>query len=357
MINRCGVSLGASAIIDRNTGADISGAPVSKPTAVTRWGILGLGNIAKAFAQGLAHAPGARLMACASRDGAKAQAFGEQWKIPRRHPSYEALARDPQVDAVYVATPHPMHREACLLCIEHGKAVLCEKPMGISAKDEAIVIDAARKKGVLLMEALWSRFLPHVIQAKALAASGAIGEPRLLQADFGFRCGGDPASRLMDPALAGGGLLDVGIYPVSLAHLFFGKPVDARATAHLGATGVDEQAGMLLRFGGGELAVLSCAVRTNSPQEALLLGTAGSLRLHAPWWRPSRLTLSQPGKDPVVIEPPHAGNGYSHEAMEFAHCLALGLKESPLLPLSESLSVMETLDTLRDQIGLRYPME
>jgi predicted dehydrogenase len=322
-----------------------------------RWGILGLGNIARAFAEGLRHVPGARLEACASRDQGKADGFGEKWDVPRRHGSYEALAADPDIDAIYVATPHPLHREACLLCIERGKAVLCEKPMGINVRDERAIVEAARRKGVLLMDAMWSRFLPHVARARELVAAGAIGDARLLQADFGFRCGGDPASRLMDPSLAGGGLLDVGIYPVSLAHLFFGKPVDVQGTAHLGATGVDEQAGMLLRFGGGEIAVLSCAVRTSTPQEALLVGTAGSIRMHAPWWRPSRLTLSGQGKEPVVIETPHVGNGYSHEAIEFGRCLSAGLRESPIMPLDESLAVMGTLDAVRRQIGLRYPME
>ncbi|HEY3378296.1 MAG TPA: Gfo/Idh/MocA family oxidoreductase [Armatimonadota bacterium] len=324
---------------------------------IVRWGILGLGGIAGAFAEGLTAVPDARLIACGSRSVEKAEAFGEKWQVPHRHGSYAALAADPEVDAIYIATPHPMHAEDALLCLAQGKAVLCEKPFTVNAREASLVIDAAGRAECLLMEAMWSRFLPHVVAARELVASGAIGEPRLLQADFGFRGAWNPESRLLNPALAGGGLLDVGVYVVSLAQMFFGAPSAVTGLAHLGETGVDEQAGMVLSFTGGRLAILSCAVRTATAQEAVIYGTEGSLRLHGSWWRPSHLTLSVTGKDEQQIEPAAVGNGYNYEAEEFGRCLRAGLRESPMLPLSDTLTVMQTLDTLRAQWGLKYPTE
>ena len=322
-----------------------------------RWGILGLGRIAGVFAEGLKHVPGSTLVACGSRGPQKAEEFGAKWSVPRRHASYAALAADPEVDAIYIATPHPLHRENCLLCLEHGKAVLCEKPFAVNAAEAAEVLAAARRHNLLLMEAMWSRFLPHLVQVRDLIAGGAIGEPRLLQADFAFRAGWNPDGRLLNPQLAGGGLLDVGVYNVNLAHMVFGVPQRVMGTAHLGETGVDEQAGMLLQFAAGRLAVLSCGVRTSTPQEAFIAGTEGRIRIHTPWWRPSRLTVSIPGKGDTEYAPAIVGNGYNYEALEFGRCLRAGLTESPVMPWAESLAVMQTLDALRAQFGLSYPME
>lgn len=322
-----------------------------------RWGILGPGNIAHAFAEGLTAVPDAELLACASRTQEHAAAFGEKWQVPRCYGSYEELVADPDVDAIYIATPHPMHYEHTLLCLQYGKAVLCEKPFTVNARETEAIIAAARSAQRLVMEAMWSRFLPHVRQAEQLVQEGAIGDVRLLQADFAFRCGWDLHSRLLDPALAGGGLLDVGVYTVSLAQLFFGTPVAVAGQAHLGETGVDEQAVMALAYPEGRLASLCCGVRTNSPHEALIMGTDGCIRLHSPWWRPSALTLSVYGQDDKRIEPAITGNGYNYQAIEFGRCLREGLTESPLRPLDETLAVMRTLDTLRAQWGLVYPME
>ncbi len=325
--------------------------------AKIRWGILGLGGIANAFAEGLKAVPGAELVACGSRSREKAEAFGVKWNVRRRHSSYEALAADPEVDAIYIATPHPMHKENCLLCLGAGKPVLCEKPFTINFAEAAEIITCARSRKVLLMEAMWTRFLPHIGKVREIIASGAIGEVRMLQADFGFRGGADPAGRLLNPLLGGGGLLDVGVYTVSLAHLLFGVPVDMKAAAHIGETGVDEAAVMLLSFPGGRLASLMCGVRTHMPQEALILGSEGRIKINSPWWRPSSLTVFRAGKDEENIAPPAVGNGYNYEAAEFGRCLAEGLSESPVMPLDESLAVMRTLDALRRQFELVYPME
>ena len=329
---------------------------MARETKEIRWGILGPGSIANAFAEGLKSVPGARLVACGSRSREKAEAFGAKWNVPRRHAGYDELARDPDVDAIYVATPHPFHAENAIRCLEAGKAVLCEKPFTINAAQAERVVAVARVRKRFLMEAIWSRFLPHVVEARRVVASGRIGEVRMVCADFGFRCGWDPASRLLDPALGGGALLDVGIYTVSLAAMFLGTPTEIRALAHLGETGVDEQAAMLFGYPGGALAVLSTAVRTNTPQEATIIGTEGRVRLHAPWWRPSKLTVSAGGAD-ETSEPPKVGNGYNYEAVEVARCLREGLLESPTIPLEETLAIMKTLDRIREQFGLRYPME
>jgi len=322
-----------------------------------RWGIVGLGGIARAFAEGLGAIDDAELVACASRSEDKTNAFAEKWNVPHAHVGYEALARDPDVDAVYVATAHPFHKDNTILCLENGKAVLCEKPFTVNAREAEAVISVARAGKVFLMEAIWSRFLPHVRKAVEIIDAGTIGEVRMLQADFAFRSGWNPEGRLLNPALAGGGLLDVGIYTVSLASMLFGgAPNEIRSLSHIGETGVDEQAAMLFGYDGGALAVLSCGVRVSSPHEVTIMGTEGRIRLHAPWWRPSKLTLTtKDGDEP--IEPPHTGNGYNYEAIEVGRCLREGLLESPIVTLDETLSIMKTLDEIRGQWGLTYPME
>ena len=321
-----------------------------------RWGILGPGNIARKFAEGLAHAEAAELVAVGSRSRDKADAFGEAFDIPHRHASYEALADDADVDAIYVATPHPMHRPNSILCLEAGKAVLCEKPFTVNAAEAREVIAAAREKGVFLMEAMWSRFLPAMVTLREMLAAGAIGEVRMILGDFGFRCGWDPAGRLLDPALAGGGLLDVGVYPISLASMILGAPVGVAGAAHIGETGVDEQAGMVLTCAGGALAVLATGVRTSTPHEAWILGTDGKIHLHAGWWRGSRITVYK-GSDTEDTDVPAVGNGYNYEADEVARCVAAGKTESGVMPLDETVSIMETMDALRAVWGLKYPME
>jgi predicted dehydrogenase len=326
-------------------------------TDTIRWGILGLGNIAHAFAGGIGALPDAEVIACGSRTAEKAEAFGEKWGIPHRHGSYAALAADPDVDAIYIATPHPMHLEDSLLALAHGKPVLCEKPFTVNAAGTEAIIAAAQQADRLVMEAMWTRFLPHVRKTEELIAAGAIGEVRMIQADFSFRGGWDPQSRLLNPALGGGGLLDVGVYVLSLAHLLLGAPTTITGVATIGETGVDEQAVMSLGFADGRLAALSCGVRTSSPHEVLILGTEGRIKMQPLWWRPSHLTLSQSGKPDEVIETPAVGNGYNYQAEEFGRCLRAGLRESPLRPLADTLAVMRTMDTLRAQWGLVYPME
>ncbi|MBK9709935.1 MAG: Gfo/Idh/MocA family oxidoreductase [Kouleothrix sp.] len=322
-----------------------------------RWGILGTGRIAGVFAEGLAGLDDAELVAVGSRSAESAAAFGERYAVPRRHASYAALAHDPGVDVVYVATPHTLHRENTLLCLGSGKPVLCEKPFAINAAEAASMIAAARERGLFLMEAIWTRFLPHIVRLRELLAAGALGELRMLRADFSFRTEVDPRSRLFDPALGGGALLDVGIYPVSLASMLFGRPERIASMADLGTTGVDEQAALIFGYSNGRMAVLTTATRTEAPHEALLLGTEGMIRLHHAWWRPTTMTLSADGRPDEQIDVPASGNGYGYESAEVMRCLRAGLRESDTIPLDETLAIMRTLDEVRAQWGLRYPSE
>lgn len=325
--------------------------------AIIRWGILGTGAIAHTFAQGLRALPDAQLMAVGSRTQAAADRFGEAFGVPHRHGSYEALARDPEVDVIYVATPHPWHMENSLLCLDAGKAVLCEKPFTINADQARRVIQQAREKGLLLVEAMWTRFTPAMQAVRERIAQGAIGEVRMVGADFGFRAPLDPQGRLFDLALGGGSLLDIGVYPISLASMLLGKPNRIASLAHLGQTGADEQAAIILGFPDGQLAVLSSAIRTQTPWEAFIAGTEGLIKIPADWWRPQRFSILTEGKPEQVFEYPFTGNGYNYEAAETMRCLRAGLLESPIMPLDETLAIMETMDAIRAQWGLVYPGE
>lgn len=326
-------------------------------TEAIRWGILGTGSIAEKFATGLASTPGAMIAAVGSRTQARAEEFAARFDIPRRYATYEALVADPAVDVIYVATPHTRHRDNTILCLEAGKAVLCEKPFALNAGQAAQMIATARAKGLFLMEAMWSRYYPAMVRARELLAAGAIGEPRILQADLGFRATVKPASRLFNPTLGGGALLDIGVYPVSLASMVFGTPSAIASHAHFGETGVDEQNAMTFRYSGGQLAVLSSAIRTQTPHEATIMGTEGMLRIGPDWHKPNRVSLTKPGQAEEIMSLPFEGNGYNYEASEVMNCLRAGKLESAIMPLDETLAIVQTLDTLRAQWGLRYPGE
>ena len=321
-----------------------------------RWGILGPGAIANAFADGLKAVPGAELLACASRDPDRAKAFADRHGIPRRHAGYDALAADPDVDAVYVATPHPFHAAHAMMCLDAGKAVLGEKPFALNAREAEAMAACARKRGVFLMEAMWTRFLPHITEARRLLAEGRIGCPMLWRADFAFRAGPDPEGRLLNPRLGGGGLLDVGVYTVSLASFFLGPIAHIAAQAKLGPTGVDMAASLCTRHEGGALGSLACGVGVSMPQTAALFGENGRIEFPEPWWRPSALVVHANGSS-EEIRPPLAGNGYNCQAEEVHRCLREGLRESPVMPLDESIAVLRALDDARRQIGLAYPGE
>jgi len=323
-----------------------------------RWGILGCGSIAGTFAAALSFIKDAELVAVGSRSTEKAKEFGDKFNIRRRHGSYQKLADDEDVDIIYVATPHNLHCENTIMCLEAGKAVLCEKAFAANAAQARAMIDCARTKKLFLMEAMWTRFLPIMCKVRQLLAEDAIGDMRMLAADFGFRCpDGSEKTRLLNPDLAGGALLDVGIYPLSLSSMLFGSPRKIHSDAHLGKTGVDEQAAVILGFDKGRLAIMYAAVRTESPHEATIMGTKGMIRLHRSWWSGNKLTLVRTGKDDQFIELPSHSSGYVYE-IEAAHqALHKGLLETDVMPLDESLAIMQTMDAIRKQWGFKYPFE
>jgi len=323
-----------------------------------RWGIIGTGFIAKKFAEALQILPDAELVAVGSRAADTAKKFAKAFHIPHQHSSYDKLANNPDVDVVYIATPHPFHMENTILCLKAGKAVLCEKPFAVNASQAQQMTDVARTEKLFLMEAMWTRFLPIIMKVREWLGQGLIGPVRFLQADFGFRCDWKPQDRLLNPELAGGALLDVGVYTVALASMVFaGPPTKITGMAHLGQTGIDEQSAMVLGYQDGQLAVLSCAIRTQTLQKAVIVGTKGMIRIHSPFWSATTATILIEDKEDETIKIPHECNGFEYEAREVMQCLLAGKLESDYLPLDETLSIVKTMDEIRAQWGLKYPME
>lgn len=320
-----------------------------------RWGILGPGKIANKFATGLQAAPGAEIHAIGSRSRERADAFADAFNAPRRHDSYDALAADPEVDVIYVATTHPQHMDATLLCLDHGKAVLCEKPFAMNHRQAERMVAFARDRKLFLMEAMWTRFRPAIRKAFELIEDGAIGTPELLQVAVGWGSPFDLSSRLFSKELGGGILLDGGIYPISLASHFLGEP-DAIATlGHMAPSGVDDQGGVIFSYESGAMASIVFSSRVTPHAIATLVGTEGRIELHEDWHKPEGLTLRR--KDGTAVDHDFTlseGNGYQYEAMHVMDCLRAGKTESDIMPLDETLSLMKTLDTIREQWGLTY---
>jgi len=321
-----------------------------------RWGILAPGAISHKFTKGLQTIPHAALYAVGSRSLERADAFAKQYGFEKAYGSYQELVNDPLVDIIYVATPHPQHEEATILCLNHGKAVICEKPFAVNARQAERMIRCAREKGVFLMEAMWTRFLPTVLKTRELIADGAIGDVRVVCADFGFRANVDPQGRLFAPACGGGSLLDVGVYNISFCSMIFGEqPEKVRSHMAIGSTGVDEETSILLGYKGGQSALLNSAIRLNTPHEAKIFATEGRIELPS-YWNGSAVKLyNADGMQEFLL--PYAASGYQFEALEAMRCLDEGLLESPMMPLEESLDIMRTLDLIRRDNQLRYPCD
>ncbi len=322
-----------------------------------RWGILAPGAISGAFAAALQVAEGAELAAVGSRDLVRARAFAEKYGVSRAHGSYAQLAADPEVDAIYIATPHAFHERDTLVCLGEGKHVLCEKPLAINADEARRMIFAARDHDRLLMEAMWTRFLPSLEKVRTLIAAGAIGVPRTLTADFGFQAADDPTGRLFNPDLGGGALLDLGVYPVSLAHWLFGDPVEIHGTANLGPTGVDDDSAILLRHRGGEITLAFMSFRVETPRTATIQGTEGWIRLQQPWWGASQITVGIKDRPEETVDFALRGQGYTHMAEAFMDLIREGRRDSEVISHKQSLAIMETMDTLRRMWGHKYPLE
>lgn len=323
-------------------------------TKTINWGIIGLGKIAHKFAQDLAQVKDARLLAVASTSSGRAQDFATTYGAPHAYGSYEGILECPDLDVVYIATPHNLHYSSTLLCLNKGIAVLCEKPFAIHARQAAEMIETARAQDTFLMEALWTRFLPVTEKALELIESGAIGEVLSVKADFGFKAVFEPRSRLYDPVLGGGALLDIGIYPLFLAQLLLGKPASIKALAHIGPTGVDEETGVILQYAGGQMAHLHASIRSKTKTEAFIYGELGAIHIHTRWHESTALTLLKHEQRPLDFAFPMRGRGYNFEAQEVVHCLQEGLKESQRWPLKSTQSLMELLDAIRREAGIVY---
>jgi len=328
-----------------------AGAPV-------RWGIIGTGKIAAKFAADLAFAPGAKLIAVGSRGQASADAFGDQFSIPTRHGSYEDLANDPNVDAVYVATPHPAHHDATILCLNAGKHVLCEKAFAMNAAEACEMIEAAKTNNRFLMEAMWIRFRPIMYKIREIIAAGTLGEIQLVTANIGWKSSFDPEFRLYKPALGGGALLDGGVYPVSFASMVLGAPDQVTGVATLGESNVDENASIALRHPSGAVAALGVTIRANPVSLGMIVGDKGTILIDHDWHKAETFTLLVPGQEPQSFDYTLTeGLGYQFEAIEVMRCLREGLTESPVMPLGESLTIMQTMESLLRQWGVKYPSD
>ncbi|OEZ99725.1 Gfo/Idh/MocA family protein [Duganella sp. HH101] len=326
-------------------------------TQVIRWGILGTGKIAKAFATALQDTPGAKLAAVASRSVDSATKFGIEYGAERFHCSYQALADDPEVDVIYIGTPHPMHHENALMCLHGGKGVLVEKSFTMNRRQAEDIIKLARQKKLFVMEAMWTRFMPAVVEAKRIVDSGEIGVPANVSADFGFTSDAGPEHRLFAPELGGGALLDLGIYPLSMASFFLGPVTGVKAQAEMAATGVDMQTAFTLMHKDGGVSSCACSLRSRTPTELTISGTKGFVRLHDRFHNTEIITVTLvdgASRSERTINLPRSGNGYTHEAQEVGRCIRAGLIESPVMPHEETLSIMGTLDDIRAQIGLTY---
>ncbi|RZU71918.1 putative dehydrogenase [Micromonospora kangleipakensis] len=321
---------------------------------MTRWGILATGHIAGRFAEDLRLVPGAELVAVGSRTPASAELFAARHGAPRAYGSWTELAADPDLDVIYVATPHAAHHEAAMTCLAAGRAVLVEKPCTLDLATTTELVETARARGVFLMEAMWMRTNPLILRVLELIADGAIGEVTSVRADFGAAGPFPPEHRMRARTLGGGALLDLGVYPLSLAHLLLGVPQHVQAWAKLSPEGVDENTGVVLGWDSGAVATLSCGMVGATAITASITGTAGRIDLPEPFYRPGSAVLHRLGAEPETVPADLTGGGYQHEAGEVQRCVAAGLIESPLVPHAVTLEMMALLDGIRERIGVDY---
>jgi predicted dehydrogenase len=319
-----------------------------------RWGIVGPGRIAEKVAEDFAVVDGARPVAVASRSAARAEDFAVRHGIDRAYGSYAEILADPDVDVLYVATPHAQHHALALAALRAGKALLVEKSFTATTAGAAEVIELARATGIFVMEAMWTRFQPAVVALRELVADGAIGEVRSVQADLGVAREYDPSDRLFDLALGGGALLDLGVYVVSFAQMLLGTPERVVAAGSLFPSGVDAEAALLLDHGDGRTATLTTSLRQALPGQARVFGTAGWIDVLPRFHHPQTIVLHRAGAEPETITEPPTGGGYAHELIEVTACLRAGRPESAVMPLADTLAVQTVLGEAADQLGVRH---
>lgn len=323
----------------------------------TTWGIIGPGKIANKFAKALTLVEGARLGAIASRDAERGRVFAAEHGGARVYQRYEDLAADASIDAVYIATPHGYHAEHALLCLRQGKAVLCEKPMALSARQVREMVAAAREHSAFLMEGMWTRFLPLMREVESLIAAGSIGTVKYVRADFGFFAPFNPEGRLYNLRLGGGSLLDIGIYPLYLCLQLLGRPERIVAAGRLAPTGSDETCHAILQYDDGRSAVISSTLVCQTSLTAEIAGTEGMIRIPTPWYKNDRFEWARSGKDFTEVQLEPMVNGFEYQIREVMACMGRGLIESPALPHAFSLMMSETMDAIRKQLDVTYPIE
>lgn len=325
-----------------------------------RWGILGCGRIARKFAADLRLVADAELTAIASRNQETLELFAKDFPCRHVHNSYEGLVTNKEVDIIYVATPHSHHHEHTMLCINNNKAVLCEKAFAINSRQAIEMVKTAREKKVFLMEALWTKFLPHYKKLQELLQQNKLGDIKSVLVNFGFNTAGNPAQRLFDPLLGGGTLLDIGIYNVFITMSVLGKPDFIEATMTSAPTGVDEQIAVLFKYNNGAIAQLFSSFITNLPTQAEINGRAGCITLTSRFYEPSaiiQLSKKVPYEREIIAVAKEAGFGYQYEARHVNECLKNGLIESPVMTHADTLLQMEILDRIRMEAGIQYPAD
>lgn len=317
-----------------------------------RWGVVGPGRIAAKVVRDFVHVPGAEAVAVASRSAERAQAFAAANGLARAHGSYRAIVDDPDVDVLYISTPHPQHRAVALAAIAAGKAVLVEKAFTVSPEATREIADAAIAAGVFAMEAMWTRFQPAIVRLRELVADGAIGEVHAVQADLGVRPPPDVVDRFFDPAAGGGALFDLTVYPVSFTQMVLGDPETVTAQGVLAPTGIDLEESVLLGFPGGRSATLFTSLQCYSPGGARVVGTDGWIDVLPRFHHPDTIVLGRQGHAPEEITVPHVGGGYAHELVEVTECLAAGRTQSDVMPLADTVIVQDVLGLVADQLGM-----
>lgn len=322
-----------------------------------RWGILGTGLIAHLQVTDLL-ANGFTVTAVGSRSQASADAFAHEFGIQTAHSSYESLVADPDVDIIYVATPHVFHAENALLALHAGKHVLIEKAFTMTAAQARAVVDTAASLGLVVLEAMWTRFLPQMVRIREIIAAGTIGDVRTLTADHNQDLPKDPKHRINNPDLGGGALLDLGIYPVSLAFDIFGVPSTIYAAAAKTATGVDRQTAIVFTYSDGQQAVLQTALDTKGPNVAAILGTKGRIEIESVWYQGVPFTVYDAENNVIErFDQPVTSRGMQYQAWEIERLITAGLTAGEILPPSQSVQILEAFDEIRQQIGVVYPGE
>jgi predicted dehydrogenase len=322
----------------------------SGPRTPIRWGILATGRIAESFAGDLALVDGNELAAVGSRRPDAARSFADRFGAARAHGSYEELAADPEIDVIYVATPHSRHLEDVMLCFEAGKGVLCEKALTMNLADAETLVAEARSRGLFFAEAMWMRANPNIRRIAALASDGTLGTVGQVRAELGF-VGPASTTRLWDPSLGASALLDVGIYPLTFAHLILGEPVGIAAGGIRSEHGIDVSGGATLTYANGAVASIAWTQMARSDNRASVAGDAGLIEVPARFHHPTMFTHWHDDQLDTISEPV-TGRGYAHEIEEVAACLRAGATESAVLPLDETVSIMRQIETILEQLGV-----